>query len=136
MAFAAPSSRPESSVPTPAEASVISRETPDLGAKENEDWKRLRDERRQARQQILSDLRNRSADEKQAIRQNVSVDREKSSRFEGEPSRNIQPRERDSYNEHHDEWQYNRGQGPAMPPPPMGPMGPLPPYDGWGHYRH
>ena len=64
FSYAATSSvRPESSVPTPAENKEISREMANLGAKESADWQKLRAERRAAREQILSDLRNSSAAE-------------------------------------------------------------------------
>ena len=79
--LAAPSSvRPESSVPTPAERFESMRETPDLGAKESADWQKLRAERRAAREQILTDLRNSSSAEKKSIRQDVSKNREKEAR--------------------------------------------------------
>ena len=94
LGYAAPSSvRPESSVPTPAERTEISREMPDLGAKESADWQRLRAERRAAREQILSDLRNSSNAEKRNIRQEVSKNRDENTRFEGEIPKN-QPRDR------------------------------------------
>ncbi len=84
FSYAAPSSvRPESSVPTPAENKEISREKANLGAKESADWQKLRAERRAAREQILSDLRNSSATEKKNIRQEVSKKRNENSRFEG-----------------------------------------------------
>ena len=94
LGYAAPSSaRPESSVPTPAENAEISREMPDLGAKESAEWQRLRAERRAAREQILTDLRNSSAAEKQNIRQEVSKKRDEKPRFEGDIPKN-QSRER------------------------------------------
>lgn len=94
LSYAAPSSaRPESSVPTPAENMEISRETPNLGAKESADWQKLRAERRAAREQILTDLRNSSAAEKQNIRQEVSKKRDEKPRFEGDIPKN-QSRER------------------------------------------
>ena len=94
LGYAAPSSaRPESSVPTPAENAEISREMPDLGAKESAEWQRLRAERRAAREQILTDLRNSSAAEKQNIRQEVSKKRDEKPRFEGDFPKN-QSRER------------------------------------------
>ena len=89
LSYAAPSSaRPESSVPTPAENMEISRETPNLGAKESADWQKLRAERRAAREQILTDLRNSSAAEKKNIRQEVSKKRDEKPRFEGEIPKN------------------------------------------------
>lgn len=132
MAFADQSSlRPESSVPTPAEKSEVSRETPDLSAKDSEEWQKMREARREARRQILSDLRNSSAAEKQDIRQNVSEKREDKPRFEGENSRNLQPRERDPRND----WRDPHGSFPPPPPPP-GWNGGDNPNAGWGHNRH
>lgn len=90
---ASSSERPESSVPTPAENAEISKEMPDLGAKESADWQRLRAERRAAREQILSDLRNSTAAEKQNLRQEVSKKRDERTRLEGEFPKK-QPRER------------------------------------------
>ena len=89
LSYAAPSSaRPESSVPTPAENMEISREMPNLGAKESADWQKLRAERRAAREQILTDLRNSSAAEKKNIRQEVSKKRDEKPRLEGEIPKN------------------------------------------------
>lgn len=85
--------RPESSIPTPAEKAEISRETPDLGAKESENWQKMRAERRKAREQILSDLRGRSSVEKQKFHQKDPKKREENTRFEGE-SQKSQSRER------------------------------------------
>lgn len=100
--------RPESSIPTPAEKLEISKEIPDLGAKESEDWQRMRAERRKAREQILSDLRNRNAMEKQNIRQNVPKKWEENTRLEGELPKN-QPRERRPF--------YERPETQPMTPP-------------------
>lgn len=57
-------SRPEASVPTPAERHEILNKVPNLSEKENVDWQKLREERRAAREQILKDLRKNSALEK------------------------------------------------------------------------
>ena len=72
---------PESSIPTPAEKTEVSQGTPDLGAKESADWQKLRAERKQAREQILSRLRESSNVEKQDIRQKVSKNRNEESHF-------------------------------------------------------
>lgn len=61
---------PESSIPTPAEKDDVARNAPDIGAKENADWQKLREERREAREQILEKLRN-SAEEKNSMRENA-----------------------------------------------------------------
>ena len=121
LSYAAPSSaRPESSVPTPAENMEISREMPNLGAKESADWQKLRAERRAAREQILTDLRNSSAAEKKNIRQDVSKKRNEKPRFEGEIPKN-QSRERRPFYEQPESHQMNpmrdmpQGPGPANP---------------------
>ena len=131
LGYAAPSSaRPESSVPTPAENAEISREIPDLGAKESAEWQKLRAERRAAREQILTDLRNSSAAEKQNIRQEVSKKRDEKPRLEGEIPKN-QSRERRPFYEQPESHQMNPMRdmptGPA--PAPMNPMNPVKPMD-------
>ena len=130
LSYAAPSSaRPESSVPTPAENTEISREMPNLGAKESADWQKLRAERRAARERILTDLHNSSATEKKNIRQEVSKKRDEKPRFEGEIPKN-QSRERRPFYEQPESHQMNpmrempHGPGPA-PMNPMYPMGPM-----------
>ncbi|MCQ2088755.1 MAG: hypothetical protein MJY93_00760 [Fibrobacter sp.] len=108
-AFAGESSlRPESSIPTPAIKSEVSQEAPTLGAKESEDWKKLREERRQAREQILSDLRASSAAEKQSIRQEVTKNKPRP-RFEGEIPNNSRERQPNF------EWQQQQP-NPQFPP--------------------
>lgn len=137
LSYAVPSSaRPESSVPTPAEKMEISREMPNLGAKESADWQKLRAERRAAREQILRDLRNSSSAEKKNIRQEVSKKRDEKTRFEGEIPKN-QSRERRPFYEHPESHQMNPmrelphgpGAAPMNPMYPMYPMGPVKPMD-------
>ncbi|MCR5378773.1 MAG: hypothetical protein K6E57_07460 [Fibrobacter sp.] len=112
--------QPESSVPTPAERSEFSRETPDLGAKEKADWQKMRAERKVAREQILSKLRASSSAEKKGLRNDVSQKRNEKSRFEGE-SQKKQPRERQPFYERPDSHNMNPMRGmpmlPMMPPP-------------------
>ncbi len=52
-----PLAQPESDIATPVEKTEITQSAPDLGQKQKEDWQRLREERKQARQQILSDIK-------------------------------------------------------------------------------
>lgn len=119
-----PSLRPESSIPTPAEESVVSEETPALGAKESKDWLRLREERRMAREQILQELRSSSAEEKQSIRKEVAKNRARSN-FEGEMLNNSRERQ-PNY-----EWQNQ-----PMMPMREDPYGPPPPYEEEYHFHH
>ena len=51
------SAQPESDIATPAGKVEITQGAPDLGQSEKENWLRLREERKQARQQILSDIK-------------------------------------------------------------------------------
>ena len=61
-------SRPEASVPTPVEAREALSNIPKFSEKENVDWQKLREERRAAREQILENLRNKTAIEKNEVR--------------------------------------------------------------------
>lgn len=58
-----PLAQPESDIATPVEKTEITQSAPDLGQKQKEDWQRLREERKQARQQILSDIKANAKDE-------------------------------------------------------------------------
>lgn len=119
LSFAEGYAAPESSVPTPAESAEISKDAPDLGAKESAEWQKMRAERKQAREQILSRLKERSSAEKREIRQDVSKKRNEKSRFEGKPHKN-EPRERQPFYERPDSPNNNpmRGDTPPMLPPP------------------
>jgi|GEM_PF-1640136 hypothetical protein len=97
------SSAPESYVPTPAEKQEFSKETPGLSQQERADWQRMREERKQAREQILSKLREAPPSERSEMRQNGLKNRDERPRFEGEFPKN-QPREREMFDP-------NRGSG-------------------------
>ena len=60
---AAPSAQPESDIAIPVGKAEISQGVPDLGQNEKENWQRLREERKLARQQILSDIKASAKDE-------------------------------------------------------------------------
>ena len=115
--------RPESIVPTPAENTVISKETPDLGTKERADWQKLRAERKAAREQILSKIRESSAADKERFRQESAKKGNEKFRFEGE-SQKLEPRERGPFYEQPDS--HNMDPMRGMPGPaqnhPWGPM--------------
>ncbi|PWJ61590.1 hypothetical protein BGX12_12612 [Fibrobacter sp. UWR4] len=90
----------------------------------------MRAERREARRQILSDLRNSSAAEKQSIRQNVTETRNERNRIEGERAEKVQPREREKTPEK--EWNTPH----IMPPPPPHWWGNPRQSPGWGDLSH
>lgn len=82
------STTPESFVPTPAEKQEIAKETPDLSQKERADWQRMREERKQAREQILSRLREASPSERKQMRQEKIKNHDKRSRFDDDFPKN------------------------------------------------
>jgi len=125
LSFAGGFTAPESSVPTPAGSAEISRETPDLGAEESAEWQKMRAERKQAREQILSRLKEKSSAEKQNIRQNVSKNRNEDSRFEGKPQK-TEPRERQPFYDRPDSPNKNTMRGNPPPYPPPWWWGPMP----------
>ena len=55
--------QPESDIAIPVGKAEISQGVPDLGQNEKENWQRLREERKLARQQILSDIKASAKDE-------------------------------------------------------------------------
>ena len=72
---AVPFAQPESDIATPAGRSEIAQDAPDLGQKQKEDWQRLREERKQARQQILSDIKANAHAEIKDIQQDIRAKR-------------------------------------------------------------
>jgi hypothetical protein len=119
---AAESAAPESYIPTPAEKSEISRESPNLGQKERAAWQRMREERKQAREQILSRLRESSATERQMIRKDLSKNRNEMPRFEGDFPKNS-PREPRPFWGKPDSHEGNPMRGQQEPPDKGGSMG-------------
>jgi len=105
VAFAAEAStRPEADVATPGEKVEISKESREFAASDRENWQKMRAERKQAREQILADLRNRSAEEKNSMRWESEKNRDKKPRFEEGPPKNFDHRqnpymERPKFNE-------------------------------------
>ena len=113
MAFAAESfERPESAVPTPAEELGISNNSRELAPRDKENWQKMREERKKAREQILLDLRNKSAIDKEPKLIEKEKNRDKKSRFEDDSPKNL-----------------NHGKKPAMEHPKM--HEPNPP-----HHKH
>ena len=66
-----PSAQPESDIAIPAERPEAAQSVPDLGQKEKDDWQRLREERKLARQQILTDIKASAKAEIKDIRQDI-----------------------------------------------------------------
>lgn len=66
-----PCAQPESDIAIPAEKTEITQGAPDLGLKEKENWQRLREERKRARQQILSDIRANAQAEIKDVQQEI-----------------------------------------------------------------
>ncbi|MBP5769130.1 MAG: hypothetical protein J6W51_08595 [Fibrobacter sp.] len=66
-----PCAQPESDIAIPAEKAEITQGAPDLGLKEKENWQRLREERKRARQQILSDIKASAQAEIKAAQQEI-----------------------------------------------------------------
>ena len=78
IAFAAESfERPESAVPTPAEELRNSNNSRELAPRDKENWQKMREERKKAREQILSDLRHKPKDDKAPKRLNKEKNRDK-----------------------------------------------------------
>ena len=89
MVFAAESlERPEADVATPAEETGISKDSREFAASDRENWQKMRAERKAAREQILSDLRNKSASEKNSMRWESEKNRDKKPRFEEDSPKN------------------------------------------------
>lgn len=61
--------QPESDIAIPAEKMTYERSIPNLGNAENENWQKLRDERRMAREQILANIKENIKAEKQNLQQ-------------------------------------------------------------------
>lgn len=110
--------QPESYVPTPVEKSEISQESPKLGDKESADWQKMRAERKLAREQILSKLRESSRMEKKSIRKEVSQKRNEKSHAEAAPPK-IHPHEKEPGFERPDA----HNQNPLRDKPVPGPKG-------------
>lgn len=103
MAFAAGSfERPESAVPTPAEELGISNNSRELAPRDKESWQKMREERKKAREQILLDLRNKSAIDKEPKLIEKEKNRDMKSHFEEDSPIN-----------------HNHGNRPAVEPPKM-----------------
>ena len=66
-----PLAQPESDIAIPAEKTEITQGAPDLEQAQKENWQRLREERKRARQQILSDIKANAQAEIKDIQQDL-----------------------------------------------------------------
>ena len=66
-----PLAQPESDIATPTERSETMQGVPDLEQKQKDDWRRLREERKIARQQILSEIKASAQAEIKDIQQEI-----------------------------------------------------------------
>lgn len=116
---------PESQISTPAEQGISS-EKATLSDKESADWQKKLEQRKMAREAILSRLRGSSAQEKEVLRRELSKNREKSFQSERESStksysRERPPENRDYGDPHDDPFREERFPERDMrnyPPPP------------------
>jgi len=106
---------PEAQVSTPAEQGVSS-EKASLTDSESARWQQKRAERKQARDEILTKLRNSSSQEKEQLRQALSKNRNESYRSQGATKPNQSSRD----HVRNDERQESKEpiQWREMPPPP------------------
>ena len=66
-----PLAQPESDIATPVEKTEFTQGVPDLEQAQKENWQRLREERKHARQQILSDIKANAQAEIKDIQQDL-----------------------------------------------------------------
>ena len=66
-----PLAQPESDIATPVEKTEFTQGVPDLEQAQKENWQRLREERKRARQQILSDIKANAQAEIKDIQQDL-----------------------------------------------------------------
>lgn len=126
---AVPFAQPESDIATPAGRSEISQDAPDLGQKQKEDWQRLREERKQARQQILSDIKANAHAEIKDIQQEIVQQKEINNNLnenKGFARENLINKENNWQNNNRDEWDKQRTENPPFEVPRPGEHGPFP----------
>ncbi len=126
---AVPFAQPESDIATPAGRSEIAQDAPDLGQKQKEDWQRLREERKQARQQILSDIKANAQAEIKDVHQEIVQQKEINNNLnenKGFARENLINKENNWQNNNRDEWEKQHPENPPFDVPRPGEHGPFP----------
>jgi hypothetical protein len=117
---AVPFAQPESDIATPAERSEISQDVPDLGQKQKEDWQRLREERKQARQQILSDIKANAHAEIKDIQQDINLQKTSNNALNENKNiakENIINKEKGQIEKNREEWEKQHPENPPFDVP-------------------
>ena len=117
---AVPFAQPESDIATPAGRSEIAQDAPDLGQKQKEDWQRLREERKQARQQILSDIKANAHAEIKDVHQEIVLQKEINNNLnenKGFARENLINKENNWQNNNRDEWEKQHLENPPFDVP-------------------
>ena len=126
---AVPFAQPESDIATPAGRSEIAQDAPDLGQKQKEDWLRLREERKQARQQILLDIKANAHAEIKDIHQEIVQQKEINNNLnenKGFARENLINKENNWQNNNRDEWEKQHPENPPFDVPRPNEHIPLP----------
>lgn len=127
--MAVPFAQPESDIATPAERSEISQDVPDLGQKQKEDWQRLREERKQARQQILLDIKANAHAEIKDIQQDINLQKTSNNALNENKNiakENIINKEKGQIEKNRDEWEKQHPENPPFDVPRPNEHIPLP----------
>lgn len=117
---AVPFAQPESDIATPAGRSEIAQDAPDLGQKQKEDWQRLREERKQARQQILSDIKANAHAEIKDIQQDINLQKTSNNALNENKNiakENIINKEKGQIEKNRDEWEKQHPENPPFDVP-------------------
>jgi hypothetical protein len=117
---AVPFAQPESDIATPAGRSEIAQDAPDLGQKQKEDWQRLREERKQARQQILSDIKANAQAEIKDIQQDINLQKTSNNALNENKNiakENIINKEKGQIEKNRDEWEKQHPENPPFDVP-------------------
>jgi len=109
---------PEAQVSSPAEQGVSS-EKASLTDSESARWQQKRAERKQARDEILTKLRNSSSQEKEQLRQELSKNRNESYRSQGATKPNQSSREHVRNDERQESKEPIQWREKPPPPPPV-----------------
>ncbi len=124
-----PFAQPESDIATPAERSEMTQDVPNLGQKQKEDWQRLREERKQARQQILLDIKANAHAEIKDVHQEIVQQKEINNNLnenKGFARENLINKENNWQNNNRDEWEKQHPENPPFDVPRPNEHIPLP----------